>query len=56
MLNNLMNALLRLEKNLKILAVISVTWFYIIDIIVEIKLGLQYELENLDVNKVCFAK
>ena len=28
-------------------------WFYII---VEIKLGLQYEPENLNVNKVCFAK
>ena len=25
-------------------------------IIVEIKLGLQYEPEDLDANKVCFAK
>ena len=45
MLNNLMMHCLGWKKNLKILAVISVTWFYIIDIIVEIKLGLQYELE-----------
>ena len=39
------------------LAVISVKLFYIIDIIVEIKLGLfvQYEQEKLDLNKVCFA-
>ena len=33
--------------------VISVKLFYII---VEIKLEFQYERENLDVNKVCFAK
>ena len=35
------------------MAVISVKWFYII---VEMKLVLQYEPENLDVNKACFAK
>ena len=34
------------------MAVISVKWFYTIG---EIKLELQYEPENLDVNKVCFA-
>ena len=34
------------------MAVISVKWFYII---VEIKQGLQYEPENLDVKKVCFS-
>ena len=38
---------------LQINTVTSVKWFYII---VEIKLGLQYEPENLNVNKVCFAK
>ena len=40
------------------LVVISVIWFHIIGIIVDIKLGLlvQYEPENLEVNKVCFAK
>ena len=40
------------------LTVISVKWFCIIDIIVEIKLDLlvQYEPENVDVNKVYFAK
>ena len=37
----------------KQIAVISVKWFYKI---VEIKLGLHYEPENLDVTKVCFAK
>ena len=31
----------------------SLKWFYTI---VDIKLGLQYEPENLDVNRVCFAK
>ena len=33
------------------MAVISVKWVYII---VDIKLGLQYEPENADVYKVCF--
>ena len=50
--------MLRLEKNsenltTKKIAVISVKWFYII---AEINLGLHYEVENLDVYKVCFAK
>ena len=35
------------------MAVISVKWFYKIP---EIKLGLQYEPGNLDVNKFYFAK
>ena len=35
------------------MVVISVKWFYII---VQIELWLQYEPENSDVNKVCFAK
>ena len=35
------------------MAVISVKWFYIV---AETTLRLQYESENLDVNKVCFAK
>ena len=35
------------------MAVISVKWFYII---AETTLRLQHESENLDVNKVCFAK
>ena len=35
------------------MAVILVKWFYVI---VEVKLGLHYEPENLDVNKVCFAE
>ena len=45
------------KKNVKSygkqIAVISVKWF---DKIVEIKLGLHYEPENLDVTKVCFPK
>ena len=50
--------MLRLQKIHKILlrkqiTVASVKWFYTI---VEIKLRLQYEPENLDVNKVCFDK
>ena len=50
--------MLRLEKNsenltTKKIAVISVKWFYII---AEVNLGLHYEVENLDVYKVCFAK
>ena len=46
------------KKIRKILAVISVKWFYTVDITVKIKLGrfVQYEPENLNVNKVCFAK
>ena len=35
------------------MAIISVKWFYTV---LEIKLGLWYETENLDVNKICFAK
>ena len=42
-----------MQKKIKINSSISVKWFYIK---VEIKLGLQYEPENLDVNKVCFFK
>ena len=57
MLNNLMMHCLGQKKNCKILlqktAVVSVKWFYII---AELKTGLQYEPENLDVNKVCFTK
>ena len=55
--NNLMTHCLGQKKihriSFHVIAVISVKWFYII---AEIKLGLQYEPENLDVNKVCFAK
>ena len=54
MLNNLITHCLgqrKIRKILpKIIAGISVKWFYII---VEIKLGLRYEPENLDVSKVC---
>ena len=53
MLNNLITHCLGLKKNRKILLQInssysSEKWFYII---VEIKLGVQYEPENLDVKK-----
>ena len=57
MMNNLKRHCIGEKKIRKILLQInssySVKWFYII---VEIKLGLQYEPVNLDVNKVCFAK
>ena len=53
MLNNLMT-LLRLEKIRKILSKINGRYFSKMKAI--LKLGLQYEPENLDVNKVCFAK
>ena len=58
MLNNLVTHFSGKKKMQNLLkinykAIISVKWFYII---VEIKLGFQYEPENLDVNKVCLAK
>ena len=57
MLNNVMTHQSGQKKIVKSygkqIAVISVKWFYKI---VEIKLGLHYEPENLDVTKVCFAK
>ena len=50
MLNDLITHCLG-KKNRRILAAISIKWFHIIDIIIEIKLGLQHEPENLDVKK-----
>ena len=53
MLNNLMTHWQVRKKNVKFyykqIAVISVKWFHMM---VEVKLGLQYKPENLDVNKV----
>ena len=49
--------MLRSKKSRKILLQRNsnyfIKWFYIT---VEIQLWLQYEPENLDVNKVCFVK
>ena len=56
MLNNLMTHCLG-QKNVKVYqkqtAVISVKWFHVI---AEIKPELQYEPDNLYLNKACFAK
>ena len=57
MLNYLMTHCLGQKKIRKILLQINSKYFKkMFFIIAEIKLGLQYEPENLDVIKICFAK